>query len=582
MMPMNHTLDIFQISFAASVPLFLLILGGKNISLFRMPRNASTIQLHLSAFFLLAVFTILCWINYKAGTVIPNLLIATILIVPALLAGIRAWCERPLISLINLMSLWSRLFLLCFIISLTYVFVDIPEKHHIIPAIDNNDVFSYLIRGYASFGNTSRIAAHISGTTPLEILDHSSKFASALFLGLFTTLVREPGIAAAAGMVAIKASLVHLVWSAFRPAGQTWSLSFLWLLLLVYLPTLDLAGLRFHFSQIMWIYVTALAMISIDELFQGARGKAMLQAGITVVYMLLLYPIAFSLFVVLTLMAFLYSSIDQHAFPWQRLLIFILFSGAAYLFMYVFFLHGTDYEHHLHGPYSSVRMLPISGHLFAPIGFRIFSEGPFLLMPDILLIAIDLFLMFVIFRLVKSMTFDKRQAFTALFMLFGAMAIYLTFYISSEHNYRAYKFSTSAVTLATLFMVGIFIRNTSVFRERALIGVLFVITAINVVSLTNITLNRSVPDTFYQWADSIRSEDRSEIFCDFKGYNVNLNLPFLFPGRSVHSLVNSYYCSQLSSAGAGTKTYFSDRPEQKLDGIMRKFPGGIKEVRITQ
>ena len=72
-------------------------------------------------------------------------------------------------------------------------------------------------------------------------------------------------------------------------------------------------------------------------------------------------------------------------------------------------------------------------------------------------------------------------------------------------------------------------------------------------------------------------------FCDFRRYRVNLDLPFLFPGRSVYSPGNSYYCSQLSAAGIGTTTYFSDRPEQELEGsVVREYPGGIKEVLIVR
>lgn len=577
-------MDILLIAFAASIPLFFLVAGGQGVRFLLMPLNASAIQLHQPVFLLLAIFTILCWINHKVGAAIPNLMIAAMLLAPVLLlAGIGAWREKRSASLFDLALFWGKLFLLCLAISLTYVFANTPDKHQFIPAIDNNDVFTYLIRGYSLFGNSSQIAAQISGSTPVEILDHSSKFASALFLGLFTTLVREPGIAAAAGMVAVKASLIHLIWSAFRPAGQPWYLSLLWLLLLAFLPTLDIAGLRFHFSQIMWIYVTLLTMISIDELFQASWGKALLQAGLIVSYQLLLYPIAFPLFAVFALIAFLYRSSGYAAFPWRRLLLFALFCGGAYLLMYFFELHGTDYEHHLHGPYDSMRMLPLSGHLFAPIGFRIFSGGPFVMTPDTLLIAMDLLLVCILLLLVWWMRFDRKRAFMALLMLVGAVALYLALYVTSEHNYRAYKFSSTAVTLAMLLMVGIFIRNASAFRKGVLATALVVITAINVLSLTRITLNRSVSDAFRQWADSVRSEDRAEIFCDFHRYRVNLDLPFLFPGRSVHSLRNSYYCSPLSAAGTGTTTYFSDRPEQELEGsVVRKYPGGIKEVLIVR
>ncbi|RNA64287.1 hypothetical protein CR163_002910 [Prosthecochloris sp. ZM_2] len=567
--------------------LILLVLSAAGASLKRsVPRSdlfRHAAQLHLSAFFLLAALTILTRINQEAGIPIPHAIIVTTALLPLLaLSALRTLLDPHFPDLTYWISIWAKMFLLCLLSASTYAIVRTPDSHSFIPALDNNDIFPYLLRASAFLPwQSGQMAADIGGNTPQDLLSSSSKFASALFLAFFKSIISSPAMAATAAMTAVKAVIIHLFWSVFRSQRPPTIAGLAWLTFLAFLPTLDLAGLRFHLSQLMFIYVAAMSMLFVDKLFLGPLYRTLFSVCILVTTVALLYPVALPLYGALAFAALIgHLYINRKPLPWQPVLLLAAALVAGYLLITTTLLQQTDYYHHIEGSYYPMNFLPLTGHLLAPIGFRVFGIGLTVSTALPALIAIDLLLIIVIIRLALrfSPACSHNRAMLSLLLLVGTTAGYLTLYALSDGNYRAYKFGTTAVTLAVLFMGGNMLHISHQFPRKTTILTLALVTAINIAGLSYTNMDRSIPSRYDNWARAINEEKRETVICDFSGYNVNMYLPLVLHGVSLYSLRDTYYSS---SPPAGTTTVFTDRPISDITArVIRCYPGEIREIRL--
>ena len=538
-------------------------------------------QLHLSAFFLLATITILTRINQEAGIPIPHAIVVTATILPLMaLSALRTVLDPHFPNMTYWISIWAKMFLLCLLSASTYAIVRTPGSHSFMPALDNNDIFPYLLRASAFLPwQSGQMATDIGGNTPQDLLSSSSKFASALFLAFFKSIISSPAIAATSAMTAAKAVIIHLFWSVFRSQGLPTIAALAWLMFFAFLPTLELAGLRFHLSQLMFIYVAAISMLFGDKLFLGPLYRTLFSVCILVTTVALLYPVALPLYGALTFASLIgYLYINQKPFPWQSVFLLSVALATGYLLIKTTLLQHTDYYHHIEGSYYPMNFLPITGHLLAPIGFRVFNIGPTVSAALPALIGIDLLLIVFIVRLALRFSQDssRSRAMLWLLLLVGTTVAYLTLYALSDGNYRAYKFGTTAVTLAVLFTVGYILHISHQFHQKTTILTLALVTAINIAGLSYTKMNRSIPNRYDNWARAINEEKRETIICDFSGYHVNMYLTLVLRGVSLYSLRDSYYSSP---PPAGTTTVFTDRPINDITApIIRCYPGEIREV----
>lgn len=592
-------MHVISIAFIASIPLFLLYAAGAGMRRRPFPATRMAGDLlgtHLNAVLFFGVCALLVWFNTRFQLGVAN--------GPLLLAQIATACLLILVgiyrrgfaqSMARLATTYLYGLLLCLLSASIYALTPAPPETHFVPAIANNDVFAYLLRGHALFEHLRLEIAHdVSNVTPIEALNSSSKLASAYFLSFFLWISDNLGYAAAAASVAVRAALVHLLWGLYRPRTGSRFGSASLLLFLVFAPSLVLLSLLFHLSQLIFIYLCLLTLFSARRLAEDPIHQAMLCSTILILLSLVLYPAAFPLLLAILFFSIYYACRRrQRAIPWARLAFITGISIAGIALIGYAGLLNTDFRHHLTGDdFYPVGYFPLIGHWLAPLAFGSFvwaAMSP--LIQQLVGLCFDLLFLWFLLRSARvRVTQPLRSPLSfALLALLASWAFYQLVFILTDGNYKAFKLDTILVTTLSLVITGLLHRELPAKARPRFAWVLLFLTCINLSTLTTLSLQRSVPRAMDEWIQEIAESERQAIFYAFESYRANMYLPLVLTGKSLRPLRKTYYpASDLTrvceeSADQTPRVFVTRETMAQLQGeVVKEYGAGILAVSPKQ
>ena len=550
---------IAKIGFVASIPIYLLYIFASSLSNFAT--NSKNVEIeyfysHLKAVVILSIFTIIYWLNFiifdnKHGQTIIQLffilIIFKIIIFFFLASSQKKW---------NLIKLYFFLFIWCLLAAAVYGLGNIPDNSHFMPAMDNNDLFMYLLRGSSLLkSDRNSLASEISFVSTSDFITISSKFASSFLLYVFLRLTDNLGVAAAACMVAIRVCLAHVLFFLCSPY-QTATVSqykyqrWLNLLILLLAPVPILLSFLFHLSQLLFIYLASLQIVFIWRSNWLKLKSFILLNTVLVIYLCLVYPVALPLYAVeniLIAVAWLYYyPQQQNKLVSKKLIINAVSLLIVFLAFWQLFTNSTDLNTHLSGDYHRTGYFFIVAHWILPLSEYMnhwrWQNASLLLQQAIGIVIDSCFFWSVIYLIGKKLVknYKNKYQFLGVIVFFNWSLFQIAFQ-ATDGNYRALKFNTTFIAIPLLFLTAYLLNQLLINKSFKITLIIYLVLITNLIDIHYLSFNRSVSKNFDFWIDSINNSSIEHIVYDFKAHNTNMYLPLVLKNKKLYPLDNSYF-----------------------------------------